>query len=328
MDIIDSLAHTAEYINQHKQADLEQVIHRSYHENGWFIPHYGYQAWRACMQWLDKAVLSQFMQNYIPASVSKQIGIIAAGNIPMVGFHDVLMVILSGHKAIVKLSHQDKQLIPFFVRTWQNLYPEYADKVVFVDDFRQLHLDKVIATGSNNTARYFEYYFRNIPNLIRKNRFSIAVIRGNETEEVLEKLSYDCFDYFGLGCRNISHIFLPQGYEPIRLCPFLERHPHNKYHDKWLNNYTYHKALLLMDLNYDFLDGGFFILREMQPRTQPPAVIGYSFYTSETDLQSQINAIKENLQLILYPEHFGTAQYPAIDDFADNVDTMAFLLAD
>lgn len=326
MTIIRSLSHTAEYIQLHKKEELERIIYRSYHENGWFVPQNCYQAWNNCMTWLNKETLENFMKNYTPATSPQKIGIIAAGNVPMVGFHDILMVILSGHQAFVKLSHQDKQLIPFFVKTWQELYPEYAEKVVFVDDFMKMQLDKVIATGSNNTARYFEYYFRNIPALIRKNRFSVAVLNGNETDEQLEKLAYDCFDYFGLGCRNISHIFLPQGYEPVRLCPFLERYPHNKDHDKWLNNYTYHKAILLMNLDYNFLDGGFFILREMSPRTNPPSMIGYSFYPDEQNLQNQLSSLKDEIQLILYPQDFGTAQYPKITDFADNINTIEFLL--
>ncbi|MCS7076943.1 MAG: acyl-CoA reductase [Bacteroidia bacterium] len=326
MEIAHSLLDAAKYIQDKKLSALEQTVYRSYYENGWFTPHYCYQAWNACMEWLDLSILENFMSKYVPASIPQKIGIIAAGNIPMVAFHDVLMVILSGHHAVVKLSHQDRYLIPFFIHTWQELFPQYTNRVVFTDDFRQIHIDKVIATGSNNTARYFEYYFRNIPNLIRKNRFSVAVISGNEMEEQLQKLSYDCFDYFGLGCRNVSHIFLPQGYEPISLCSALETHPHNKDHDKWLNNYTYHKAILLMNLDYDFLDGGFFILRQMSPRTQPPSMIGYSFYTSVSDLEEKLGILKEQLQVILYSTQFGTAQYPKIDDFADNIDTMCFLL--
>lgn len=325
MEIIQSLANTAAYISLHKKEDLERAIYRSYHENGWFVPQNCYQAWNSCMQWLNQETLHHFMKSYTPVQKPHKIGIIAAGNIPMVGFHDVLMVILSGHNAIVKLSHQDKYLIPFFIHTWQELYPQYKQKVIFTDDFIKQPLDKVIATGSNNTARYFEYYFRNIPALIRKNRFSVAVIRGNESQEILSKLSHDCFDYFGLGCRNVSHIFLPQGYEPVQLCPVLEKYPNNKDHDKWLNNYTYHKALLLMNLDYNFFDGGFFILRQMSPRTNPPSMIGYSFYVDEADLQSQLNRLKDEIQLILYPEQFGTAQYPTLTDFADNINTMQFL---
>lgn len=326
MSIIKSLVHTAEYIHLQKKEELERVIYRSYHENGWFVPQNCYQAWNSCMNWLTAESLQGFMSKYTPVSSPQKIGIITAGNVPMVGFHDVLMVILSGHQGIVKLSHQDKHLIPFFVQTWQELYPEYGERVIFTDDFIKIKLDKVIATGSNNTARYFDYYFRNIPALIRKNRFSVAVIQGQETDEQLEKLAYDCFDYFGLGCRNVSHIFLPKGYEPVHLCPFLERYPHNKDHDKWLNNYTYHKAILLMNLDYNFFDGGFFILREMPPRTNPPSMIGYSFYSTEQDLQNELSALKDEIQIILYPKDFGTAQYPKITDFADNVNTMEFLL--
>lgn len=327
MDIIESLVHTAAHISEYKQIELEKAVYRSYHENGWFIPQNCYQAWNNCMQWLNKEGLENFMANYTPTNRPQKIGIIAAGNIPMVGFHDVLMVILSGHHALVKLSHQDKYLIPFFIHNWQELYPQYQEKVVFLDDFMKIRLDKVIATGSNNTARYFEYYFRNIPALIRKNRFSVAILQGNESQNVLEKLAYDCFDYFGLGCRNVSHIFLPEGYEAVRLCPVFERYPNNKDHDKWLNNYTYHKALLLMNLDYNFLDGGFFILREMPPRTNPPSMIGYSFYKDTEELQTQLDALKEEIQVILYAQEFGTSQCPKLTDFADNVDTMQFLLA-
>jgi hypothetical protein len=326
MSTIKSLVHTAEHIRLHKKEELERVVYRSYHENGWFIPQNCYQAWNNCMSWLTEDSLESFIAEYTPTNKPEKIGIIAAGNVPMVGFHDVLMVILSGHHALVKLSHQDKYLIPFFIKTWQELYPQYMEKLVFTEDFITLKPDKIIATGSNNTARYFEYYFRNIPTLIRKNRFSVAVIKGDEPDEVLEKLAYDCFDYFGLGCRNISHIFLPYGYEPVRLCPFLERYPHNKDHDKWLNNYTYHKAILLMNLDYNFFDGGFFMLREMSPRTNPPSMIGYSFYTNEQDLQSQLSALKTEIQIILYAKDFNTAQYPKITDFADNINTLQFLL--
>lgn len=326
MSITESLINTAEHIQLHKKEDLERVVYRSYHENGWFVPQNCYQAWNNCMTWLTKKSLQGFMEKYPTTQKPQKIGVIAAGNIPMVGFHDVLMVILSGHQGIIKLSHQDKYLIPFFIQTWEELYPQYREKVIFTEDFIHLKPDKVIATGSNNTARYFEYYFRNTPTLIRKNRFSVAVLQGNESEEILEKLGYDCFDYFGLGCRNVSHIFLPQGYEPVHLCPFLERYPNNKDHDKWLNNYTYHKAILLMNLDYNFFDGGFFILREMPPRSNPPSMVGYSFYSDEEDLQNKLSVLKEEIQIVLYAQDFGTAQYPDIGDFADDINTMEFLL--
>jgi hypothetical protein len=257
------------------------------------------------------------------------VAIVMAGNIPMVGFHDFLSVLISGHSVLVKQSSNDRHLLPFLAK-----YLEYADatlkgNITFTEQ-KIDNFDAVIATGSDNTARYFEYYFKDKPNIIRKSRNSVAVITGKETEEDLEKLSEDVFRYFGLGCRSVSKLYVPKDYDFNNFFNgmFVKKDIINN--AKYANNYDYNKAVYLMSL-FDLLENGFLMIKEDESYSSPIATIFYEYYDNEIDLKIKLHQDKEKIQCIVakdFIEHeiaFGETQYPQLWDYADGVNTLAFL---
>jgi hypothetical protein len=269
----------------------------------------------------------QINDNNIP----KKVGVIMAGNIPMVGFHDLLCVYLSNHIFYGKLSSDDQILIPHLIEILKSIEPECANEIFFSEQFLK-NMDAYIGTGSNNSARYFEYYFRDKPHIIRSNRNGIAVLNGNETAQDFEKLGEDIFRYFGLGCRNVSKLYVPQGYDFKYffegIYPFFEMVNHNKYG----NNYEYNRTVYLMG-NEKLLDNNFLILKEDKGLSSPIAVLFYEYYN---DVKSLNNYLKENANLLqcivanndkienVIP--FGNSQKPALHEYADGIDTMSFLL--
>ena len=252
-----------------------------------------------------------------------------AGNIPLVGFHDLLCVWVSGHKAVVKLSSEDKLLLPFIVEQLRDRIPEWAEAVTFSDE-KITDFDAVIATGSNNTARYFEYYFGKKPHIIRKNRNSVAVLTGKETQEELTALGKDIFQYYGLGCRSISKLFVPENYffDAFFQAIYAYRDIINE--QKYANNYDYNKAVYLMSL-YKLLENGFLILKEDKSYASPIATLFYEYYTDTEALKKQLITDTEQIQCVvakgLLPDEiaFGNTQIPQLWEYADNVDTLKFL---
>jgi hypothetical protein len=253
-----------------------------------------------------------------------------AGNIPLVGFHDFLSVLISGNKALVKLSSNDTILLPYLTKVLFSIEPEFEDLIEFTDE-KFIDFDGVIATGSNNTARYFEYYFGKYPNIIRKNRNSVAVLTGNESTEQLELLANDIFRYFGLGCRNVSKIYIPEDYnfDPFFKAMYSWRHVINQ--NKYMNNYDYNKAVYLMS-NIPLLDNEFMLLKEDKSLSSPISILYYEYYSSMEELTSLIEVSREQIQCVVsecgMPGEvpFGTTQSPSLWDYADGVDTMEFLL--
>ena len=253
-----------------------------------------------------------------------------AGNIPLVGFHDLLCVLITGNKALVKLSSNDQKLIPLLIDFLIDIEPSLKDKVIFTKE-KLDHYDAVIATGSNNTARYFEYYFGKKPNIIRKNRNSVAVLSGKESQEELTALGEDIFRYFGLGCRSVSKIYLPKEYNIDTF--FKAMFPYNSIinHHKYANNYDYNKAVYLMS-EFKILDNGFLILKEEESFGSPIASLFYEYYEDVSTLKEKLKDNKENLQCIVssgFVEDeisFGNTQKPMLNDYADGIDTIAFLL--
>jgi hypothetical protein len=260
---------------------------------------------------------------------AKKVAIVMAGNIPLVGFHDFLAVLISGHQVLVKQSSNDKHLLPMLAK-----YLEYADasfkgKITFTEE-KLTDFDAVIATGSNNTARYFEYYFKDKPNIIRKNRNSVAVITGNETEKELEQLSDDVFTYFGLGCRSVSKLFVPKDYD---FNPFFNGMFNKKeiiYNAKYANNYDYNKAVYLMS-EFDLLENGFLMIKEDTSYSSPIATIFYEYYDNPIDLKIKLHQDKEQIQCVVsnnFIENevaFGKTQQPSLTDYADGINTLEFL---
>ena len=300
-------------------------------QNSWFTQHnltFVRTTWATTLseanikRWLSAYKLSK------PQNV-KKILLIMAGNIPLVGFHDLLCVWVSGHKAVVKLSSEDKLLLPFIVEQLRDLIPEWAEAVTFSDE-KVTDFDAVIATGSNNTARYFEYYFGKKPHIIRKNRNSVAVLTGKETQEELTALGKDIFQYYGLGCRSVSKLFVPENYSFDAFFQAIYAYRDIINEQKYANNYDYNKAVYLMSL-YKLLENGFLILKEDKSYASPIATLFYEYYTDTEALKKQLITDTEQIQCVvakgLLPDEiaFGNTQIPQLWEYADNVDTLKFL---
>ena len=261
---------------------------------------------------------------------NKQVALVLAGNIPLVGFHDLLAVLLSGNSALVKLSSNDNVLLPAIVEILEALTPGMKALVQFEEGMLP-EFDAVIATGSNNTARYFEYYFGNKPNIIRKNRNSVAVLRGNETKETLTALGQDIFQYYGLGCRSVSKLFVPEEYSFEALFEAIEPFQSLIEEKKYENNYDYNKAIYLMS-EFPFLDNGFVMLKEDMSYASPIGTVFYERYQDLDGLKSRLETDKEKIQCLVSEGFmegevpFGSTQYPLLNDYADGVDTVEFLL--
>ena len=323
----NSVAHNALFFDgfKHQLKLTEQ-------HNGWFTLENIKFALKSWSNALTQDNITKWLAPYgLEVITPKRIAIIMAGNIPLVGFHDFLAVLISGHCVCVKQSSNDKHLLPFLAKYLEYIAPEFKGQIEFTDKALE-GFDAVIATGSNNTARYFEYYFKNKPAIIRTNRNSVAVLTGEESTEDLKALSEDIFRYYGLGCRNVSKLFVPKGYN---FNAFFEAIYHwhpivNK--AKYANNYDYNKAVYLMS-EFDMLENGFFMIKEDQSYASPIATAFYEYYEGTESLKTQLQANANNIQCIVSKSFvdgeipFGQTQHPQLWDYADGVDTMAFLVA-
>lgn len=332
---LDGFIQLGKYLRSIRQEDeryasLFACLKKAEHVNGWFNEKNCLIALNAWGETLQTDNLLQWIEDYqLPNIGPKTIGLILAGNIPLVGFHDVISVLISGHKANIKLSTSDPFLIPFLYERLQEFSPHFKDRLHFTKD-RLTHFDAVIATGSNNAARYFDYYFSKVPHLIRKNRNGVAVLSGNESKEELLGLAEDISKYYGLGCRSISKLYLPEGYD-INLI-FGALYPYADLMDsaKYANNYDYNKAVFLMS-EFELLDNGFMLLRKHDAFGSPVACLHYSYYDKLEDLEQELEQDKEQIQCISSSlplknaVPLGKAQEPALWDYADGVDTLAFL---
>lgn len=308
--------------------EFELLLKRSEIENPWFTIENQKFALKEWTNLLTQENINNWIGNYSVSRTPKRVGLILAGNIPLVGLHDVISVVLSGHIPLIKLSSKDRQMVPFLLKKWNELSGG-AVQFEFVE--RLENFDAVIATGSNNTARYLEYYFKDHLNIIRKNRTSVAVLEGNETPEELKLLAEDIFRYFGLGCRNVTRIFIPEDFVIDRLFESFLNFQDIINHHKYANNYDYNRAVYL--LNQDkFWDNNFVMLKEDDKLFSPLSVINFSRYSSLEDVKKFLAENEENIQCIVAKNElgldsipFGEAQHPALDTYADNVDTMRFL---
>lgn len=274
--------------------------------------------------------LNNFIKNIsLKNNSSKNVAIIMAGNIPLVGFHDFLSVLISGHSALVKQSSNDHHLLPFLAKYLEYVENGYKGKITFTEG-KLTSFEAVIATGSDNTARYFEYYFKNKPNIIRKNRNSVAVITGNETKEDFIKLSDDIFHYYGLGCRSVSKLYVPKDYNFDLFFAGMYTKKEIIKNAKYANNYDYNKAVYLMSL-FDLLENGFLIIKEDESYSSPIATVFYEYFENETDLKIKLHQDREKIQCIVAKDFleneipFGQTQYPTLTDYADGVNTLEFL---
>ncbi|OFY84155.1 MAG: acyl-CoA reductase [Bacteroidetes bacterium RIFCSPLOWO2_12_FULL_35_15] len=316
--------------------DFEELIKVVHIHNPWFTEDNVRNAVGAISRSLNPELVIDWISPYLSdltrAKESKHVAVIMAGNIPLVGFHDMLCVLISGNKFIGKLSSDDKLLLPFLAKIVIAIEPEFIDHIVFTTD-QLKKFDAVIATGSNNSARYFEYYFGKYPTIIRKNRNSIAVLTGAETTDELSLLGNDVFQYFGLGCRNVSKLFVPKGYKFDTFYESVFSFKEIVYNNKYANNYEYNRTVYLMSNNPTLLDNNFLLLKEDAGYSSPIGVLFYEYYNSLESLNhrlenefEQIQCIVSNSVAIKNAIPFGHAQCPQLNDYADGIDTMKFLI--
>ncbi|MDX5348641.1 MAG: acyl-CoA reductase [Hymenobacteraceae bacterium] len=299
--------------------------------NVWFDEPNVINAFNGIIALLDEQHLRDWLFPYQFNKVSpKKVGVVMAGNVPMVGFHDMMSVLLAGHTLLAKLSSDDPHLIKYLAQRLVEIEPRFADKIQFVDLLKEA--DAFIATGSDNTARYFEYYFSKKPHIIRKNRTSVAILTGHETKEELEALGHDVFQYYGLGCRNVAKVFVPEGYTFDKFYEAIEANNIMIEHHKYRNNYDYNKSILLVNRVPHF-DNGFLLISESSQLVSPISVLHYETFKDQQDLKQKLDAVQEKLQVVVSSHGwyensipFGSAQCPMVWDYADGVDTMAFLL--
>lgn len=316
--------------NEYNEIDNEfQIILKNAEvENSWFTQdniRFSLEQWT---QLLTKQNIENWLLGYKISKIPKKVGLILAGNIPMVGFHDVLSVVLSGNIPLIKLSSKDKRILPFLLKKWN----DFSDGNVSYEFVEKLeNFDAVIATGSNNTARYLEYYFKNHLSIIRKNRTSVGVLKGDESDEELQKLSEDIFRYFGLGCRNVTRLFIPKDMKLDRLFENFLAFGNIINHHSYANNYDYNKAIYLLNQE-KFWDNNFVMLKEDEHLFSPLSVIHFTRYDSLEEVKIFVEQNKAHIQCIiakpelgLDSENFGDAQNPGLSTYADNIDTMKFL---
>lgn len=320
--------------NDSKTVDtsLNEVMKKAEGSNSWFTAKELTHSLESWGNLLTEEQLFEWLATYdLSIDQPKKILLILAGNIPLVGFHDLLVCYLSGHNTLVKLSSSDAHLLPFMVNKLNEFNPDDQDTIEFTDELVKEY-DAVIATGSDNTARYFEHYFSKKPNIIRRNRNSVAVLSGSENPEELHALGEDVFRYFGLGCRSVSKIYVPKGYDFDLLFKAVFPYSDLINFEKYSNNYDYNKAVYLMS-EFKILDNGFLILKEDDSLSSPIGSLFYEFYDSKEQLLQELNSRKEEIQCVVAKDFleseiaFGQTQKPGLSDYADDIDTLKFVLS-
>ena len=316
-------------MNEEEFMSLAEQVER---HNNWFTPEQTRIALQTSANYLEEASLNKWLEAYeIPRETSpRSIGLLMAGNIPAVGFHDLLCILVSGHKACAKLSSTDRVLIKWLSDELIQIQPEFASRISFEEMLKGK--DAYIATGSDNSSRYFEYYFGKYPSIIRKNRTSIAILDGTEETGDYQALGHDIFQYFGLGCRNVSKLYLKNKEQLQDFLKAIEGFHFLTSHHKYLNNYEYNKAIYLVN-GETHLDNGFLLLKENEQLVSPIAVLYFEFYSDLDELADKLAPYQDKIQCAVskeawYPGSvpFGQAQFPSLSDYADHVDTLAFLL--
>lgn len=323
---IEILQNLQKYLSGNDE-EWQQIRLKSFFHNGWFTEDFIDLAVKnICSQFLPKEKLEQWALHYhLDDNIGgRNIGIVMAGNIPLVGFHDFLCVFISGHKQTIKLSSKDDILLKHLVEKMISWEPAVNGYISFAEMLKGC--DAYIATGSNNSARYFDQYFSKYPNIIRRNRTAVAVLNGKETTAELELLSDDVHQYFGMGCRNVTKLYVPRGYDFVPLLRAFDKYSYFADHHKFKNNYDYQLSIALLN-NIFYMTNGSALLLENDAIFSAISQLNYSFYDDENKLLEQL---KDNEDIQCICGHlgipFGQAQCPSLMDYADGVDTMQFLL--
>ncbi len=313
---------------------FKEKIRQASAKNPWFTEQNILSAFAGIISWLQKDALDNWVKKYpnLAADLSpKKVAVIMAGNIPLVNFHDFISVLMSGHIFIGKLSSQDAVLLPYLADLLIEIEPNIKHQIHFTTEIIK-DVDAIIATGSDNSARYFEYYFQKYPHIIRKNRSSVAVLSGSETEEELRDLGKDVFQYYGLGCRNVSHLFLPSSFDIKRLLDNWDVYQDVVQLSKYANNYDYQKAILLIN-NTPFYDNGFALLKESDVLATPVSVIHFEYYETIKEVEQFISNNTEKIQCVASAitgfenrVELGKTQMPTLSDYPDGVDILKFLI--
>lgn len=329
---LQSLAPLREKLTQPSD-ELAAVVQRAQSVNPWFTEEFIQLALSSIAnEFLDAAKCEQWLSAYGSAAASKRVAVIMAGNLPLVGFHDLFSILISGHDVVVKLSDKDPYLLPWIMDQWIALYPELKGRITYTD--RLDSFDAVIATGSNNSSRYFDYYFRAYPHILRKNRHGVAVLKGTESVDELKKLADDIFMYYGLGCRNVAKIYVPQGYDFSDWHEAMADWKYLEDHHKYKNNLEYNFALYIIN-SIAHINLGQIILKEDDAIASRIGCVHYSYYDDRSALQQILAECKEEIQCVVSQEpvdgwefiRFGESQRPLLHQYADGVDTIQFLSA-
>lgn len=328
-DRVSAFTTLGEALRNMAEDEFKVLAQKASAENGWFTERSVQMALQGVQILLQGPQLKSWAASYPEVHSPKTVGVAMAGNIPLVGFHDFLSVLVAGHRLRYKPSSKDTVLLDFIRKRLIEIEPRFGELVEVTE--RLNGVDAVIATGSDNTSRYFEYYFRNVPHIIRRNRVSCAVIEGDEPADEIEKLGTDIFSYYGLGCRNVSTVFVPRDYDLTYFLDGLKGFDHVLDNHKYENNYTYQKSLLMLNQE-KFLDNGFLLLRANNRLISPVGVLHYALYADLAALKSEVSSCREQLQVIVSANRwfegsipFGKAQFPGLTDYADGLDTMKFL---
>ncbi len=303
--------------------------------NPWFTRDFMLYSFSSFAEMLEEEKLRKWVDNYPQlknfSGKRLNIGIIMAGNIPLVGLHDLVSVCFSNHKAVVKMSSKDEKLMPVLRDVLCHSNPEFAETILLLTEPLK-NIDAVIATGSDNSSRYFEYYFGKYPHIIRKNRNSVAILTGDETPDDYKNLADDIFLYFGMGCRSVSKLFLPLGFNIPNMLDNFESYSYLYNHNKYANNYDYYKAIYLVNL-LKHLDTGYLLLKEDQSLSSPVGIVFYEYYNEWPQLKGRLETDAEKIQCCVSGSDFienyvgfGNSQKPGLNDYPDNADTLKFLL--
>ena len=317
-----------------QSAELLDLVNEAGAENPWFTPYAIYHALTDTCRMLERDHLLDWTGRYDEAGLDRpsvrNIGTILAGNIPLAGFHDFLSILISGHHFTGKVSGKDGRLLPFLADKLASLQPAFGKRYSFVEE-KFGRIDAIIATGSNNTSRYFEYYFGKYPHIFRKNRNGVAVLSGNETGDELTSLADDIFLYFGLGCRNVAKLYVPEGFDFNGFFPAMEKYTAVRDHHKYANNYLYRRSVFLMN-QVKHLDNEFLLVCRDTRFTSPVSVLHYETYGDLAAVDRHLATYREDIQCVVTSApvaspriSFGQSQHPLLWEYADNVDTLKFL---